>query len=264
MRAPPVIALVLFGFSCQSFPAGVPLEEVTRESGHSFEELHDYYTMTRSAWRVRGEYRDREWDLHYFGDEQTNALGLAIPDGSTLYIAYRGTQVVHRWIDVRMNLMVLPRSIPFAGDERMRAHRGLLEKYLGLRDELHAQVANHTPDRVVITGYSGGGVLALLTFLDLARTHPKITARVVTFGMPRGFNRYAARWFTEHETNILRVVMGRDVVPAVPPALFGYRHVGRLVRIGRRALFPPFSFADHWPGYQEELAARAARDQVAR
>ncbi|TVR65825.1 MAG: lipase family protein [Spirochaetaceae bacterium] len=249
------LALGIALLSCQSFPAGERLEEVIHEPGYSLHELSTYFAMGRSAWRVREEYQDRDWDLHYFGDTDTHVLGVAIPRGDTLYFAFRGSQAHRNRRDVRMNAMLSLRRVPYAEDRRIRAYRGFLVKYLAIREEMHGLIEEFRPERIFLVGHSGGGAMASLAFMDLYPGYPDLEVRVITFGMPRVFNRHGRAWFEEQEEPLLRIVNGRDIIVGLPPALFGYRHVGRLVRMGRRPLLPPFSFKHHWPGYHEGLEA---------
>lgn len=223
------------------------------EPDYSLEELREFFDMGRASWRVRDQYRDRPWELHYFEDEETHFLGVAIPEGNTLYFAFRGSQAHRNTRDIRMNAMLTLRRVPYAENKRIRAYRGFLLKYLAVRDDVHRLIAEHNPERILLLGHSGGGAMASLTFMDLYPRYPHLDVRVITFGMPRVFNRHGARWFDEQEEQLLRIVNGRDIIVGLPPALFGYRHVGRLVRMGERPLFPPFSFQHHWPGYHEGL-----------
>jgi hypothetical protein len=89
--------------------------------------------------------------------------------------------------------------------------------------------------RVLLTGHSLGGALATLCAADLAELFPQplspasasddiVRVRCVTYGSPRaGDARFAAR-FAVLQPRALRLVNGRDVVPAVPPRLLGYTH----------------------------------------
>lgn len=252
--------LVSLGFllslgACQSFPAGERLETVMHEPGYSLEELSTYFAMGRSSWRVRDEYKDTDWELHYFGDTATHVLGVAIPEGDTLHFAFRGSQAHRTFRDVRMNAMLMLRRVPFAEDRRIRAYRGFLLKYLAVRDDIERLIEEHRPTRIKLVGHSGGGAMASLAFLDLYPRYSELDVQVITFGMPRVFNRHGRRWFEEQDEQLLRIVNRRDIIVGLPPALFGYRHVGRLVRMGENTLLPPFSFKHHWPGYHEGLEA---------
>ena len=99
-----------------------------------------------------------------------------------------------------------------------------------------------------VSGHSLGGSLAVLAALRLA-TEPAAGGRpaaVFTFGMPRtGDAGFAARYDACGLTGrTLRLVYGRDVVPAVPPSELGFRHVGRRWSCPRGERFDPAAIAE--------------------
>jgi hypothetical protein len=90
----------------------------------------------------------------------------------------------------------------------------------------------------VVTGHSLGGALAIL-FAALARgigpasrDHPRpsrLISQVYTFGAPRcGDDAFANAYDGELRKITHRVVNDRDLAATVPPAAWGYSHVGRI------------------------------------
>ncbi len=57
---------------------------------------------------------------------------------------------------------------------------------------------------------------------------------------------------------MIRFVYGNDVIPGVPPAWTGYRHVGTYVQIGRPRRLLALSGTDHWPGIRDGIRAMLA------
>lgn len=57
---------------------------------------------------------------------------------------------------------------------------------------------------------------------------------------------------------MIRFVYGNDVIPGVPPAWTGYRHVGTYVQIGRSRRLLALSGTDHWPGIRDGIRAMLA------
>lgn len=119
--------------------------------------------------------------------------------------------------------------------ERWYAHRGFLRVFKTIEPHIAPYVADGAVKRVVVSGYSHGAALALLCHEYCVYRRPDIASGVSGFGFgcPRvawGFLRKAVK---ARFKNFTVVRNGRDVVTHLPPWLFGYRHVGRLLHIGR-------------------------------
>lgn len=82
-------------------------------------------------------------------------------------------------------------------------------------DALRAHV--HTR-RLVITGISLGGALALLSYVDIRATGEFDNVQIVTFGAPRVGNRKWAKWF-DSITESTRIYIRRDPIAFLPICL---------------------------------------------
>lgn len=80
--------------------------------------------------------------------------------------------------------------------------------------------------KVVLTGHSLGGALAVLCALDLHRTFNNID-HLTTFGQPRVGNGNFANYMTNQIANTFRVINYADTVTHAPPSAFGFKHGGR-------------------------------------
>jgi triacylglycerol lipase len=142
-----------------------------------------------------------------------------------IIIAFRGTEggnPLDWWTDLKFR----KRSIP---DIPGKWHRGFVtathQLTLQLLSRVHFTGASR---RVYITGHSMGAAMAgvfsaYLTRMDL----DKHVYGIALFGSPRFANKEAADWLSQKYKGILHrwTVVG-DRVTTVPPAAFGYRHVG--------------------------------------
>ena len=139
------------------------------------------------------------------------------------------------------------------------AHRGFLTRYEAVRESVQRRVTNTDAERIVFTGMSAGGALALPAFADIAWDDSNRTLELVSFGAPRVFNRAGAEWIewiVAHrpaDTKVLRVINGNDPVPGVPPRILGFRHLGETLHIGAPRRFFLISQRDHHPGYRDTL-----------
>jgi len=246
-------AVCILWSGCQTFPRGEQIEQLDGDEYPSIEQLHTYYGMCLAAWRVRDEWRDTDWELDYFSHAHTNTLALAVRDGDTLHLIFRSSQAPEHPIDTKINALYRLEPLFFADNTCFKGHRGMQMKYEGIYEEVHRRVREFPGDRITIVGHSAGGMVGILAFFDLYHAYPDHDIRAVTFAPPRVLNQKAADALQDAEHRIIRVVMGRDIIASIPPAFLGYRHVGRLIRMGERPWWKPFSVTDHYPGQQDEL-----------
>ncbi len=238
---------------CQSFPSGERLQDVRK---YSTTDLYRYYAMCRAAWHPVDAWKESGWELRYFLDEETETLGLVIPDGDILYVIFRSSRALQQGsVDFYYNRRFGLKKLPFLEGSGIKAHHGFIEKYMSVRNLLLQELVESDAKEIVLVGHSAGAAMASIAFIDLKHLYPDTPLRAVTFGLVRVFNSKGARWYRPYRDDFLRVVNGRDFFPNIPPVLFGYRQIGRLVRIGDRPLWKFFSMYDHHPGYRRVLEA---------
>ena len=114
------------------------------------------------------------------------------------------------------------------------AHRGFLRVWKSIEPHVSAYILDPTVESIITVGYSHGGGLAVLCHEYLWYNRPDIRDNIYGygFGSPRviwGIKKeeHGIRWgnFT-----VIRNI--DDVVTHAPPALFGYFHVGEILKIG--------------------------------
>ena len=256
------VLILIFFTGCQSWPKGEKWTEIENKE-ISILDLYKYYEMCRAAWREKDSWMESGWPLDYFYNAATDSLGLFIQEEDTLYIIFRSSRAFRNGsVDFLYNMKIRFRSLPFIDDKSIKVHSGFLGKYISLREFIHKRVSASDIKNVVLLGHSAGGAMASIAFLDLKLSYPEIPLYAVTYGMPRVYNSRGAKWFQSYREKFIRVVNGRDVIPNIPSSLFGYRHVGQLVRIGKRPFWKIFSVADHHPGYYNELVALLRLDGI--
>ena len=228
-------------------------------------ELYQIYQLAVNPWAGT--------TVSYLHDEETGTAAAVSQRDATVLVVFRGTRNRRAGrIDRAHNVMIALDPVPFAlctadapaATNTSAAHRGFLRKYLTVQSELSDILQSVRGERLVFAGHSAGGAVATLAFYDhLSAVRRKGFRRfsvveLVTFGSPRVLNRHAADELSalaeaDPALRIHRVVNGRDIVPAAPPRVFGYRHVGDELRIGSRPVWKPVSGRDHFPGYRLEL-----------
>ncbi len=117
-------------------------------------------------------------------------------------------------------------------------HGGFLRVWKSVLQYIKGELLDLSVREIVIVGYSHGAALALLCHEYIWFERPDLRGHIFGFGFgcPRVvYGRVPherARW---HNFFVIRNV--DDIVTHLPPRIFGYRHVGRLVVIGRAGAY---------------------------
>lgn len=169
-------------------------------------------------------------------------------DGDTLYIYFEGSNGATDW----KNNFDFPAKPYRDMKNKWFAHRGFLTVWKTIEPYLQAEIYDLTVNKIVIGGYSHGAAIALLCHEYCKFNRPDVTIESYGFGCPRvvwGFMRKAVKERFEGFTVIRN---GKDIVTHVPPAIFGYRHAGDMLKIGRNSGYKPIE--SHYPTkYLDEL-----------
>jgi hypothetical protein len=168
-------------------------------------------------------------------DRDVGTAGYVVEGNDIIVVVFRGTEDDLDW---RTN--VNARFVALQGGTRV--HTGFFQAYWPIRDamfEIVKRVIKAKPRPVYITGHSLGGALALMATAEFANdgdaTVRDCVAACYTFGCPRAgdasFDNYV-------KAPLYRITNGVDLVPAVPPAFLGYRHVGDVRYFGKVGVAP--------------------------
>ena len=121
------------------------------------------------------------------------------------------------------------------------AHRGFLSAFEIAKRHIAPALSERALTRVTIVGYSHGAALALLATECAFCARPDLREALegYGFGCPRVIWGRAGE---ESERAFSRFTVIRnidDLITHLPPALFGYRHVGNMLKIGARGRYSP-------------------------
>ncbi len=87
-------------------------------------------------------------------------------------------------------------------------------------------------DKLYVTGHSLGGALGYLAAYFIQRDLPVSVSGLYTFGAPRLLDSgIAGNLNSLKPFHVYRYVKAADIVPRVPPAIFGFRHAGEEIYI---------------------------------
>ena len=152
----------------------------------------------------------------------STTLYAAVDEASrTAYVVFRGTDSLLDWV---VNLSCVP--VPFF---HPWAHAALScpGSWHDAGSCRGVRAHEHRFDRVVISGHSLGGALAMACAYELHRERFAID-RCVTIGAPPIYTALSAATVEDAiGTRVMRISRTQDIVPRVPPPWLGYRHVGQ-------------------------------------
>lgn len=138
-------------------------------------------------------------------------------------------------------------------------HRGFLKVWKSIEPYLAQEIADPTVKIIEIVGYSHGGAIAQLCYEYVRFNRPYVYVTGYGFGAPRVFWGPASKAVKRRFCGFVVVRNGRDIVTHLPPAIFGFRHMGEVWNIGKSE----GPIKDHYPErYTEALAALAKKKEA--
>ncbi|KAK7202291.1 lipase [Novymonas esmeraldas] len=150
-----------------------------------------------------------------------------------IIIAFRGTRSITNWLQ-NLKYFRTPLLNTSCGGKCL-VHRGFYHTFLSLMPQVQVTVAKlidaHPGYRVLVTGHSLGGALAMLAAVHIQDwfnnlTIPQKAVRLYSFGAPRVGNTDFTMWASVllSEGPHYRITHRRDPVPHLPPSFFGFLH----------------------------------------
>ena len=166
---------------------------------------------------------------------KAGTAGFVVAGPDIIIVVFRGTEDILDW---RTNLRV--KLVELQGG--VQVHRGFYAAYAPIKKEMFDTVRRmlkEKPRPVYITGHSLGGALAVMATSELANDEDAEVrdsiAACYTFGCPKAGDRTFDQYV---KVPLYRITNGVDLVPAVPPILSGYKHVGDTRYFGRIGIPP--------------------------
>lgn len=159
-------------------------------------------------------------------------------------VVFRGSD---EWRDWNANRKILfspfgPKEsflkFPWVIDSLVKVHRGFNNMVFGgdrfrkIADALEMARRENPGYQVAFTGHSLGAACSILAGAYTAWSMPDCQISVATFGAPRVANTSFKTWVEDLENvSLWRFVNDDDIIPRLPPAFVGYRHVGHLFHL---------------------------------
>ena len=167
--------------------------------------------------------------VKFFSKSDNNGFVAINDKEKAIVVGYRGTSDVQSFLDDTKFFQT-----PFENPKFKNAqvHSGFLSVYKKTSDEVTSLIKDlvkENPDyKVVSTGHSLGGSLAVFQTLDLVDTPGLNPSNLITYtyGEPRTGNKDFADLVESTGFSFFRVVNQNDLVPHIPPRSFKYEQYG--------------------------------------
>jgi predicted esterase YcpF (UPF0227 family) len=176
---------------------------------------------------------------------------------STIYIIFEGTNGVSDWKDNFSFYKQATKIIPYDNaDSDIRVHKGFIEQYKHVRETIHNIIQFNEYEKVIVTGHSLGGALAILCAVDLQYCFD-IKPYCFAFANPNVGNKAFSKSFKKRIPVFQSFKNRNDVVCNIPLELFGYKDLGR-IEVKSKKKGSIFGFAlfgnwqDHYPNRYEQ------------
>jgi predicted lipase len=157
-------------------------------------------------------------------------------DGDTLYIYFECSNETTDW---KNNFDFPAKPYKRMGKIAWFAHRGFLRVWKTIERHLDEYIKDESVKRIVIVGYSHGAALAVLCHEYAWYNRPDLQNYIegYGFGCPRVFWGIKTKSLKKRWERFVVVRNVDDIVTHVPPRLFGFSHVGTIIKIGKKGRY---------------------------
>jgi len=162
--------------------------------------------------------------------EETNTSCSIYKKGKEIVITFEGTDSV-RDLPFILNFSKDLVCVEGHNGSNVKIHRGFLKAYMSIHDDIMEVLKRHKFDSIHCCGHSSGGALSEISVLFLKNITDSIS--VHTFASPRVGNHEASKLIFETCKDFKRFVIKGDLVPHLPPWLFGFRHFSEQITLDK-------------------------------
>ncbi|WP_129689560.1 lipase family protein [Gottfriedia acidiceleris] len=146
-------------------------------------------------------------------EPEAEPFGFLAESKNEIVIAFRGTD---SFKDNESDQDLYQVDYPFV-ENVGKTHRGFTCIYQSARNEMIRELMKLSPNKkLLITGYSLGGALAVLSSFDIAVNTDFENPSVYTFGSPRVADPEFAYRFNQIVWNSVRIFNVHDIIPTLP------------------------------------------------
>lgn len=182
--------------------------------------------------------------VYHINDKKSDVCYQIRIHKDTLIIVFRGSDSRKDW---NFNLDFCKKVIPYGNlDSKIKIHSGFLSAYKSrnVRNKIREFVTEKIK-RVVVSGHSYGAALAVICAIDLQYNFNDKDYEVIVFGCPRVGNKFFVESYNRRIFKTLRIENFGDIIPKLPFAFMGYKHVGACWNIGKNCILELFGKNSH-------------------
>ena len=156
--------------------------------------------------------------------------------GSTLYIYLECSNGLTDW---KNNFDFPAKPYKRMGKTIWFAHRGFLRVWKSIEPYLEDCVKDRHITNIITVGYSHGAALAVLCHEYVWYHRPDLRSKIegYGFGCPRVLWGLKSNKLTQRWERFIVVRNIDDIVTHVPPAILGFSHVGKIIKIGEKGKY---------------------------
>ena len=156
--------------------------------------------------------------------------------GNTLYIYLECSNGKTDWLN---NLDFPAKPYKRMGKVIWFAHRGFVRVWKSIEPYMEKQIGDPTITKIITVGYSHGAALAVLCHEYVWYNRPDLCDRIegYGFGCPRVFWGIPTKKLKQRWERFTVIRNRDDIVTHVPPAVWGFSHVGKMIEIGERGRY---------------------------
>ena len=219
MKSLALVTILLFIFSIKSSYSPAIALELGYLSGSAYEAA-----VSIEAWNCSYCHKYPFSDAKVFSNAVSGIQGYTgFSKGlNAVIVAFRGSNNIQNWI---LNIGTTKSTYSLCSN--CAVHTGFNSGYNAVAAAVRSAVQNlkakYRNTRLIVTGHSLGGALAILCTADLKNFFGTVDL-TYTFGQPRVGNDAFSSWYQSQHPNTYRLVDYADIVPHLPPSSFGFLH----------------------------------------
>ena len=163
---------------------------------------------------------------------ENDASFITIKEGDVLRIFFEKSNGKVDWIH---NFKFL--AVPTKPYKDMRkgiwfCHRGFLKVWKTVEKYIKGDIMDPEINEIEIVGYSHGGAIAQLCYEYVQYNRPDVQVLGWGFGAPRVYWGKISKDVKKRFEGFFIIRNGKDAVTHLPPKIFGYRDVCRIINVG--------------------------------